>query len=326
MRRPGQGTQLKDGRWRIALALRGEHGQKIVKYFEAPTLAEAKRKRETWLAQNGRLHLPSLSGTLSELFEIVRSRIWADSGADHRAAMDLYAKQWEQYAGRSNVADLTAPTLTRIHVAQCIGKSSSTISKHRLCIKQALAFAVSDLGWITTNPAEDIRSPKPTPTKLTYPPMTREEYERMLSLAAPHLVVFFRLMGECGMRPIEASRVKPSDLHVVSDRWLVRIPKSKTAAGIRSVPVTDELARLIEMIPDDPWPGIADPVDHMSKWWRQHSETRMYDLRGWRADEWRRAGIPDQLRTYLLGHTKTSFTQRVYEELSGADVLKMFGR
>ena len=47
----------------------------------------------------------------------------------------------------------------------------------------------------------------------------------------------------------------------------------------------------------------------------------MYDLRGWRSDEWRRAGIPDQVRTYLLGHVKPDFTQKVYETITTEDIL-----
>lgn len=324
MRGHGDGTKTRKGYWRVTLQVNDELGRKQTKYFERKTLIEAQRARLEWLSKNGRTIVPPQEGTLAELIDIVDGHLWKSQSERYRKDNLLYAGQWRKEIGDQLVTALTAPILTRTHIKQCTGKSGSCINKHRMVIRTVLAYAVSDLGWITSNPAENIRSPKATNTSKAYPPMTQEEYDRMLGLAPPYIAIIVRLCGECGMRPSEAIRARPEHLVSVRDRWLIQVPKSKTAAGIRHIPVSDNLARQIEKINPGDWDGISDPCEHIRKWWRRSSETRFYDLRGWRSDEWRRQGIPDQLRTWLIGHTKVTFTQAVYEKLTSEDTLKLF--
>lgn len=319
------GTKTAKGYWRVRITITDEYGRKRQKGFEARTLIDAQTKARIYEAKNGRVQSTPLIGTLRELFACVDEAVWKHTGKDHRRSMNLYRAQWEEKLGDLTVDQLDAPTLTRTMQVLCKGKGRSTITKCALSIRQALAYAASDLGWVTSNPADVMRLPKASGATLTYPPMTRAEYERMLSLAEPRLVLLIRLMGECGMRPSEAARVRPEHLVSVHDRWLVTIPKSKTAAGVRSVPVPDDLVRLIEKRAGKEWEGITDPADHLRHWWRERSKTRLYDLRGWCADEWRRRGIPEQLRTFLLGHVDPRFTQSVYESLTEKDTLEMFG-
>lgn len=324
MRGHGDGTKTQRGYWRVTLQVTDELGRKQTKYFERKTLIEAQRARLEWLTKNGRTITLPETGTLSELIDAVDGHLWKTMTSGLRRNMMIYAELWKKALGDQIVSELTAPILTRTHIAQCTGKSRSYITKHRDVIRRTLAYAVSDLGWITSNPAENIRSPRATDTSKGYEPMTRKEFEKMIALAPSDTRIVIRLCGECGMRPSEAIRVRPEHLVSVSDRWLVQILKSKTAAGIRHVPVSDELAREIERINPDAWNGISDPLDNIRKWWRKNSDTRLYDLRGWCADEWRRRGIPDQVRSWLLGHTEVKFTQTVYETLTSEDTLKLF--
>lgn len=295
-----------------------EFGREQVKTFERKSLIDAQSAARLYLAQHGRTLAP-LSGTLKELFDLVDYAVWSHSGASHHRSRKLYRAQWERVLGGMAVTDITTPLLTRTLEALSRGKTRSSISKSRDTIKSALAYAVSDLGWIPTNPALEMRSPKPRKSDLTYPEMTQEEYNRVQSLAVGRIRLAIRLQGDCGMRPSEAIRVQPEHLFTVKDRWLVKIPRSKTQAGVRPVPVSDELARMIEQGQD--WSDLKDPLDHLRKWWRRHSRTRMYDLRGWRSDEWRRMGVPAQVRTFLIGHTKEEFTQQAYERLTAEDML-----
>lgn len=320
MREPGQGTPTTKGYWRVVGTAKDLLGRPIRKAFERKTLLAAQRARDAWLAQQGNL---KETGTFGELAEIVEAYIWKSVGEAHRRNMLFHSRHWRKYLEEIEVHTITAPILTRIHNDLTKGKSGSFINANRTCIRTILGYAVSDLGWIENNPAENIRSPKPTKSKLTYPPMTGEEYQRMLSIAPPHIRPIIQILGDCGMRPKEAVAVRKEHLFTANDRWLVRIPKSKTDAGVRVVPISDQLMREIEQIDERYWKrhGIKDPADHVRKWWRENSKTRMYDLRGWRSDEWRRAGIPDQVRTYLLGHVKPDFTQKVYETITTEDVL-----
>lgn len=332
MRAKGGGTRLADGRWRVRVSLTDEYGRKVTKEFVRATLVAAQRARDKYLAEHGReIEADAEPRTLKDLFEIVEEAIWARAGESHCKNMARYAEQWTSALGKVDVGSLTAPILTRVHVAQCEGKSRSYIGKHRLAIRQALQYAVSDLGWIQSNPAENIRLIRSEAKAKEYPPMTRAEYERMRQLAfdiaGPNVRLIIALMGELGLRTCEAVRVRPTDLESNADIWWVVVRHSKTQAGLRRVPCPDWLAREIQDADYEWWErsGIGDPGNHVRVWWRKHSKTRMYDLRGWRSDEWRRMGISDQVRTALLGHTKTSFTQAVYESIEASDVAKAFG-
>jgi integrase len=327
MRANQQGTKTAKGYWRVCVGYQDDLGRKRTKCFESKTLSVAQSKAREFLTHHGRIAAkPQPSGTVADAFEQVERQLWSQSGPAHQKEMARYRKAWEGHIGELNVTEVTSPVLTRCLARIGEGKSASLINKAKLAIRSALAFAVSDLGWIERNPADGMRAPRGAKTSLTYPPMTLAEYRRMLELAPPRIAIIIRLMGECAMRPSEAVRVRPEHLFTVADRWLVQIPVSKTAAGIRPVPVPDDLARQIEAISEADWTGVKDPCEHIRKWWREHSKTRMYDLRGWRADEWRREGIPEQVRTFLLGHTKTTFTQAVYEQLTSEDMLKTFPR
>ncbi|MFN3730093.1 MAG: tyrosine-type recombinase/integrase [Fimbriimonadaceae bacterium] len=330
MRRPpGSGCKIERGGrtyYRVTVTLTDEYGRKKLKGFERRTLAEAQNAARMFLAQHGRAFRSEPAGTLADLFEHVDNALWSQAGDAHRRSMNLFRRKWEAIIGHVALDDLDPPFLTRSLGAMTSGRSRSVITKAAICIRQALGYAVSDLGWLKTNPAELMRLPKSTATPKSYPPMTGGEYRRLLDLADAKCRLMLRLIGECGMRPSEAARVRPNDLITANDRWLVRIPKSKTAAGVRVVPISDQLAREIEERAGKGWEGVDDPAEHLRKWWRKHSATRLYDLRGWCADEWRRQGVPDQVRSWLLGHTNPRFTQTVYETLTAEDTLKLFQR
>lgn len=325
MRAPFQGTKTKRGYWRVRVAYKDEFGRNKVKTFERKSLIDAQTEGRMFLALHGRQAKPApIIGTVSEILDLVDRKIWAKSTPAHRLNRNVYRKKWEKLFGDCPVDQLTTPMVTAGMLELCEGKSSSTIAKTRAALNEAFAYAISDLGWVERNPVPGARAPKATRSTRQYAPMTQEEYERMRDLAEPRIKIIIVLCGECGLREIEALRARPEDLFTLHDQWLLSIPKSKTRAGVRSVPIPDFAAKMLDQRPDNEWEHNTTPLDHIQKWWRKHSKTRMYDLRGWRSDEWRRMGINDQLRTYLLGHTKPSFTQSVYETLTDADVLKSF--
>jgi integrase len=324
MRARGNGTKTSKGYWRVKVNYTDEYNRIKTKYFERKTLLEAQHAAKLFLAVHGRSQHVGQEGTVKDLFDIVDREVWAKISPRHRKDMNLYRRAWVSRIGDMLTNEVDSPTLTRALNNIAKGKSQSYLNKALLAARQAFSYAITDLGWLKVNPADNVRKPIPAKKDRKYPPITQQEYDRMVALAEPRIRVIIRLVGECGMRPIEAHRVRPEHLFAVNDHWLVKIPKSKTEAGVRSVPVPDSLVREIENIREDDWEGIQDPQDHVRKWWRKNSETRLYDLRGWRADEWRRAGIPDQLRSFLLGHTDPKFTQTVYETITHEDTLKMF--
>jgi integrase len=328
MRPDGTGSKITKGGktyYRVRVQIRDEYGRKKIKGFERKTLIDAQNAAARFLAKNGRTFKSEPCGTMQDLFQRVELAVWSDTSDKNLADCKMYRKLWESHIGELPVDGIETPMLTKILGLMCQKKSKSFIDKAVRTITQAFAYAKSDLGWIESNPGEGIRKPKAAGKQITYQDVTREEYNKMLGLADDKCRLLIRLIGECGMRPSEAERVRPEHLFSAHDYWMVTIPKSKTTAGIRSVPVPDTLAREIEAHAGKGWEGITDPKDHLRHWWRANSKTRLYDLRGWCADEWRRKGVNDQVRSYLLGHTNPQFTQRVYEDLTAKDTLEMFG-
>lgn len=315
------GTLTSRGYWRVRISVSDEYGRVKQKGFERKTLIAAQNAARVWERANGRLLMTEpASGTLKELFEYVDLSVWKKKGEQHQRAMNLYRAKWTEKLGEVPVADLTAPVLTRTMATMGL-KSKSAIDKADNCIRQAMAYAVSDLGWLKTSPAETLRKPAPQQTGKTYAPITLDEYNRMLGLADERCKLLIRLTGECGLRGIEAKRVRPDHLESIRDRWIINVGKSKTAAGIRPVPCPDEIAQMIFARNDSDWKGISDPCDHLRKWWAENSKTRFYDLRGWYSDNLRLRGVPPEIRTKIMGHTKVNFTQEVYETITSKEVL-----
>jgi integrase len=320
-----KGTKTSKGYWRIRVSVTDEFGRKKQKGFERKTLAAADNAAKVWEAAHGRF-IPSTpqTGTLSDLFDYVEIAVWARTGERNLISMKSNAEKWKSAIGDVPVENLTAPVLTRVLDAMNL-KSKSAIDKAVRAIRQAMDYAVSDLGWIAKNVADDLRKPKHEPEpKFIYEPITLAEYNRMVGLAGPRVQLLLRLTGECGLRPIDAMRARPEHLFTVRDRWMLNVPKSKTEAGKRNVPISDSLTKLLQSRTDTDWSGIKDPNEHIRKWWRENSKTRLYDLRGWCIDNWRRIGIPEQMRTYLAGHTNPKFTQTVYETLESPEILDAF--
>ena len=319
------GTKTKAGAWRVRISVTDEFGRTKQKGFEAKTLIGAQTKARLWEAKHGRkINTGPGAGTLKDAIEYTKKAVWIHTTEKHQTEMARYASYWTKDLGDCLISDITAPILTKT-IEKMGLKSASAINKCSTCIKQVFAYAISDLGWIERNAANDLRKPEPdTSTKKIYPPMTSEEYDRVLKLAEPRVQLMIRLTGECGLRPSEANRVRPEHLSSIRDRWMLGVDRSKTVAGIRSIPVPDTLATMILNWNESDWEGISDPSDHVRHWWRENSKTRFYDLRGWYADQLRRRGISSQVRTYLIGHTDPKFTQKVYESIIETDLLDAF--
>lgn len=326
MRARGAGGKTAKGYWRVSIVIYDEFGRKRNKGFEAKTLTEAKHKALLYQAKHGRtVASKSKVGTIKELFDLVVEVVWSKSGDRDRRDMLAYSEKWTKAIGDVQVDTVTSPMLTQVAAELAPApRSLSYVSKLLRAIRTAMAYAVSDLGWIETNPALSMRAPSHEDTSREYAPVNLAEYQRMLELAAaenPRMVLLTRLIGECGMRPIEAVKVRATDLQTVLDEWVIVVAKGKTKSARRVIPVTDDIVRLIHDRKDSEWDGISDPCDTWRKWWRANSKTRLYDMRGWFSDNLRQRGVDDQIRARIMGHANPKITKEVYETVGAQEVV-----
>jgi integrase len=126
-----------------------------------------------------------------------------------------------------------------------------------------------------------------------------EEQEKLLAVASPRIRILTVLGVETGMRTGEMLALKWKDIDNIYDA--IRIEASKTAAGIRSVPMSAsckaELAR---------WKSLLGP--EFSEWVFPSFDNRRHRLQGGRkawASTLRKAGIPF-FPIYYLRHTFAS--------------------
>jgi integrase len=125
-----------------------------------------------------------------------------------------------------------------------------------------------------------------------------EEEEKILSVARPKIRVLVVLGIETGMRTGEMLRLQWKDIDFLND--VIHIEKSKTASGIRSVPMSDrcrtELMR---------WRNL---IGNFSEWVFPNFSNRRHPLQGGRkawASTLKNAGIPF-FPIYYLRHTFAS--------------------
>jgi len=147
-----------------------------------------------------------------------------------------------------------------------------------------------DLGKFRQNESKERRKPHI---------LTWEEQEKLLSVAPPRIRVLTVLGVETGMRTGEMLALKWQDIDFLND--ILRVEKSKTQSGIRSVPISavckSELLR---------WRNLVGP-EH-SEWVFPSISNRRHNLQGGRkawASTLKKAGLPF-FPIYNLRHTFAS--------------------
>jgi integrase len=148
-----------------------------------------------------------------------------------------------------------------------------------------------DLGKFFANETRDRR----TPHILSY-----EEQEKLLAVSPPRIRALTVLGVESGMRTGEMTGLRWEDIDFLNG--VLRVVKSKSTAGIRSVPLS-EFAKT-ELLK---WRSLVGP--EFSEWVFPSFSNRRHPLQGGRkawASALRRAGIPFFFPIYNLRHTFAS--------------------
>lgn len=229
---------------------------------------------------------------------------------------------------------------------QCLSTAkglSTALRTLRMALRQAVLW-----GLLPGNPASMVRAPRTQPKEMRV--WTQDQARRFLDHAGGHrLAPLFTLALSTGLRRGELIALAWGDLDMkraeltvtrnyirdLTGAWVLSEPK--TRAGLRSVPLADDMARLLQAHrqEEERWFGprtAAHPVftrsggerldpSNVSRLFHRLAREagvpriRFHDLRHTAASLLIRQGVPAKVVSDRLGHADVAFTLSVYTHL-----------
>lgn len=273
-------------------------------------------------------------------------------------SLGMYDEKYRNYIkpaiGAMKLKDVKEVHLQRILNGQA-GMSYSHVSKLRLVLQEMFSKA-RKTRLLVYDPSEDLKLP--AVTRGTNRSITEEERAHILQLARTHRSGLWVLtILYSGMRPGETAALfwrdvdfERNEIHISKalESGMDRIKATKTAAGVRDVPIHMELRkRLLEVRgePDQPvFPtGSGGPQNHKSlrRLWDSFArdlDIRMgatvyrnkivesviaqdltpYCLRHTFCTDLQRAGVPINVAKELMGHSDIAVTANIYTHKDAA--------
>lgn len=219
------------------------------------------------------------------------------------------------------------------------GKSKSHVNHVKCAITGMFASAIEN-GIISANPAKGLKIPI-TATAGTHRPITSLESLYLFLVCGYHYMGLWPLlMFYCGLRPVECCGLLWSDVDLKKKLIHVRRATTKTAAGERSVPITDDfLPRLVKDKREGhvlmSQSGKICTTRYLENCWYnicRHMDIAMgtplennalvgtqiaddftpYCLRHTYCTNLQRAGVPLNVAKYLMGHHDIRMTAQIY--------------
>ena len=123
---------------------------------------------------------------------------------------------------------------------QQAGLAPRTIRQHIQIVRPIFDMAVRD-DVIAKNPCIGVTIPKPG--EITRHPLTPEECTKMLAATPPEYIPFIYTVLSTGLRFKEAVSLLIGDLDLVTNE--LRVTKSKTAAGRRTIALSERNAKML---------------------------------------------------------------------------------
>lgn len=267
-------------------------------------------------------------------------------------SLGMYSEKYQNYIkpaiGPMKLKDVKEVHLQRILNDQA-GKSYSHVSKIRLVLQEMFSKA-RKTRLIVYDPSEDLRLP--AVTRGSNRSITQEERKHILQLAETHRSGLWVLtILYSGMRPGETAALLWKDVDFESNEIHVtkamesgsgRIKETKTAAGMRDIPMHMELRKRLLAVKGEPgqpvfptgsggpqnhkslqrlWSSFARDLDiHMgAKVYRNKivesalaEDLTPYCLRHTFCTDLQRAGVPINVAKELMGHSDISVTANIY--------------
>jgi integrase len=204
------------------------------------------------------------------------------------------------------------------------GVGPATVNRDLVPLRKMLRNA-QKRRFIARSPFVDVESLEEKSIRRRPHIATYSEEERILAVADPHIRVLAVLILETGLRSNrEALVLKWDDIDFESDT--IRVLESKTAAGIRNVPISGRCKaellswrnRVGPVFSPYVFPNTRNPERHLTQIRRSWAKALklagipyfwLYNLRHTFASRLSAAGVADLFVAQMMGHSSTSIVQ-----------------
>ncbi len=313
------GTTVKARIWWMAYTANGRHRCESTGTSNKRLAQKILDTRRTEIVE-GRLpgviksHAPTLKSYISEYLDLR-----TDLHPNTRTRYGGSKRFLEDFFDATRLPEITDARIEEYKTARIRGGTGPTgvnrdLSLLRLVLKQARRER-----YIVQNPLDDrdhfLNERK---ERLQARPFTLDEEQRLLSVTKGYLHPLLVLLLDTGLRPnAEALALKWRDIDF--ERAMITVVASKTAAGLRTVPMTTRLktellcwkrltgpknSEFVFFYPRNP----AKHLQHVPKTWARAlkdakvSKRRLYDCRATFCSRAYQAGIQPVLIELLMGH------------------------
>ena len=260
----------------------------------------------------------------------VAVRTWANYAPHVQSIKDIY--------GDSPVAELTAADVNQdLLAAKAKGLSYTVVNSRRCIWRMAFDFAVGER-VIQYNPALSVKNPKGLP-KGTRKAPEEDIIDKIVAGANDMDFGFIPFFFLCtGVRRSEGLQRLKSDVNTKT--WELTIPKAKTEAGIRTVPIITPLREPLKkwmeahpgkwLFPYIPYNGHKGTYMSDRNWetaWTAYCEKHgwvdeegkptigAHNLRHGTATLLYEAGVDVYTAQHILGHDNVTTTLQIYTDL-----------
>lgn len=328
MRAPLSGTLCKDGRWKVVVTLTLPDGKKKKQPIYAETQREVQAAARELVHDRGRnIKIPH---TMKELYEECQVSRWGKLDGDTKIQYDRYGQlAVNRFSALKDIRDLTMPPISGwVAEMAAAGDSKRHIQLARGVLRIMLKHA-AELGWREPVPIWEVRLPKSHKKVIVRRRLSYLEAKTTIEQEPnQERSLYFWLLMESGLRPIEAVSMTKERLLYSQDSWWVISAESKTEAGEdRAIMVSDRLGGAIFDVPNEEiFPNLHfETGAHrktMSKFWKNAlhragvPHTNLYQLRKLRVTLWKSAGVPDEVIQKMVGHTDIRLTNQVYDNVT----------
>lgn len=322
-------------KWRIVVRKAG--GGTRSETFRG-TKTDAK-KRAPFFAAEVEAELPAASSTLRGLcgpwldLRLASGDITPSTRRSYGFALDAYAAVADAPIGSATAADVDACTAALV----ANGRSRATVKSYAAMLGACFAHAV-DVGAVAADPMASATVPRgASPSKgVSLPGASVREVLDVPPYCAQAFAV--GLIARSGLRVGEAVSLAWSDW----DGRCLRVRASKSAAGVRSVPldegsaafVADRLARVEAVagrVPPDAQMCCREDLAPTSAqsvrgWWTRNRDglgcpgARLHDLRHTYLTNLAQAGVHPAVMQRLAGHSAPTVALRIYTHVQDSDL------
>lgn len=195
--------------------------------------------------------------------------------------------------------------------------SDTTVNRDLECLRHMLFWAV-DEGLLASNPLA--RVPLVRERRKRRPVMSVEEEMLILAVASPHLNQIIQMALYTGMRRGEILKQVWEDIDF--PRRLLSVSHSKTPEGeAREIPLTDRILDMFSEIRRNEGPVFTfkgKPIQDIKTAWRATIRRagirycRFHDLRHTFATRLMEAGVQQEIRKALMGHSSGEDVHSTY--------------